>query len=122
MQNNGTKKHSGKDYPVATLGDIIIHLLHYPSFEDAKTKWTRRTKRFMSIPKQNRKFLIYTEDKNTYHDFMRVNPTQKIVFSASFGTKYSKPMKQYKDTGLPNLLGGKFWATLKYIDYYKFIK
>lgn len=33
------------DYPVCNLGDLELHFLHYASFEEAKEKWERRTKR-----------------------------------------------------------------------------
>ena len=32
-------------YPIAKCDDIEIHFLHYPSVEDAKSKWVRRSKR-----------------------------------------------------------------------------
>ena len=32
-------------YPIAKCDDIEIHFLHYPSIEDAKSKWIRRSKR-----------------------------------------------------------------------------
>lgn len=32
-------------YPVALLGDVTIHFMHYKSFEEAKSKWVERKKR-----------------------------------------------------------------------------
>ena len=36
---------SDKDYPVAKLDDITIYFMHYPSFDEAKTIWEKRTAR-----------------------------------------------------------------------------
>lgn len=36
---------SDKDYPVAKLDDITIYFMHYPSFDEAKTIWKKRTAR-----------------------------------------------------------------------------
>lgn len=34
-----------RDYPLATLGDITIYLVHYKTFEEASEKWNERKKR-----------------------------------------------------------------------------
>ena len=36
---------SDKDYPVAKLDDITIYFMHYPSFDEAKRIWEKRTER-----------------------------------------------------------------------------
>lgn len=36
---------SGSDYPMAKLGDLTLHLVHYHSFAQAKEAWERRIKR-----------------------------------------------------------------------------
>lgn len=36
---------SDKDYPVAKLDDITIYFMHYPSFDEAKRIWEKRTAR-----------------------------------------------------------------------------
>ncbi|WP_341769931.1 DUF1919 domain-containing protein [Aeromonas caviae] len=33
------------NYPMGSLGDIKVHLMHYDTFSDAKEKWQRRLKR-----------------------------------------------------------------------------
>jgi uncharacterized protein (DUF1919 family) len=37
--------NSGRDYPVAMLGDIRLYLVHYRSVEEAQKKWDIRKKR-----------------------------------------------------------------------------
>lgn len=40
-----TKKDNYKEYPIAILGDIEIHFLHYKNNQDALEKWERRLER-----------------------------------------------------------------------------
>lgn len=35
----------GGGYPMGALGDLMLHFVHYDSFELARAKWTERTKR-----------------------------------------------------------------------------
>ena len=36
---------SDRDYPIAKLDDITIYFMHYPSFDEAKIIWEKRTAR-----------------------------------------------------------------------------
>ena len=67
-------------YPIARLGDIELHLLHYNSIEDAQLKWNQRKKRI------NRNKILYKfsemnlcNEKNII-EFQRKKLKNKICF------------------------------------------
>ena len=42
-------KQNKYDYPLAQLGDITLHLVHYKTVEEAQNKWRERAMRFRKI-------------------------------------------------------------------------
>ncbi|WP_421197291.1 DUF1919 domain-containing protein [Aeromonas enteropelogenes] len=85
-------------YPLALIGDVELHLLHYNSFEDARTKWFTRVKR---INRSNIFFTMTDRDYSTYQDLVDFDrlPVNKKIFcskehsaikSLVFCKKYSK--------------------------------
>lgn len=72
---------SDADYPVATLGDLTIHFVHYKSFEEAIASFKKRVERI----NYDNLFVIFLErDGCTYADlltFDRLPYEHKIVFT-----------------------------------------
>jgi len=77
-------KDSGKEYPVGRLDDLVVHFVHYQSFEEAVKKWKERcnridfehiytilvdrdgcneliAKKYDSLPYRNKVFLTYKD-------------------------------------------------------------
>ncbi|WGE57042.1 DUF1919 domain-containing protein [Actinobacillus equuli] len=69
-------------YPLANLGDIEIHFLHYSSENEAKEKWDRRKNR---IVWNNLFFKMNDNDKCTYQllkEFDDLDIKGKVIFSS----------------------------------------
>lgn len=67
-------------YPVAILGDIVLHGLHYSSFQIMKEKWNERKQR---INLSNLYVMMFERDGCTYDDvkaFDKLPYKHKIVF------------------------------------------
>ena len=48
MEMEEVKQNEYK-YPIAKLGDITLHLVHYKTVEDARIKWKERSERFKKL-------------------------------------------------------------------------
>lgn len=89
-------------YPIGCLGDVEIHFLHYDSFEEAKEKWERRTKRI------NYDRILYKYDnqnactKELLEKFSNLPLKNKVCFISEpcenlNNTIYIKASKRYKE-------------------------
>lgn len=70
------------DYPLARLDDIILHMVHYDTFEQAKYKWDIRKKR---INFENLFIMCFERDGCAYEDieaFNKLPYKNKIFFVA----------------------------------------
>jgi uncharacterized protein (DUF1919 family) len=82
---------SRNDYPVALLGDVEIHFLHYKNEFDAREKWARRLDRF----KKSKAPLFFKFDDRDWcrdHDleqFHKIDLANKVSFSTH--KKYDLP-------------------------------
>lgn len=72
---------TGVDYPLGTLGDIIIRFNHYSTFEEAVNKWNERKKRI----NWDNLFILGTDADNcTYQtllDFDKLPYENKVIFT-----------------------------------------
>lgn len=101
------------DYPLALLGDIELHFLHYKSENEAREKWERRLRR---ICWENLYFKFNDNDQCTYElmkEFEKLPYKSKVIFSS----------KNYED--LPSLVHfksqekqGQVGIDLKYYHKY----
>lgn len=64
-------------YPVGKLGDVLLYMLHYYDFEEAKEKWEERKAR---INWNNILFSMWTNDKDTIKRIEKIKE-KKIVFT-----------------------------------------
>ena len=64
-------------YPVFKLGDISVHMLHYPVFEKAVAKWNERKQR---INWYNLFVVMETENADTLQKFESLPYGKKICF------------------------------------------
>ncbi len=84
------KKDTDLGYPIGILGNnIILHFIHYPSFESAVLKWTERKQR---INKDNLFFMMTDRDgctEDMIKEFDNLPYKNKLIFTA-------KPFPQYK--------------------------
>ena len=76
-----TQLPTEQNYPVGRLGDLTVHFVHYPSFDEAVAAFQRRVPRI----RYDRLFVIFSErDGCTYEDlqaFDRLPYKNKIVFT-----------------------------------------
>lgn len=74
------------NYPLAKIGDITLHLLHYKSFIEAKKKWDERKKRI----NYNNIFIVAVERDGCtikeIEEFDKLPFDNKVIF-----TKYDMP-------------------------------
>ncbi len=86
------QKNSATDYPVGILGEnIVLHFIHYKSFDEAVKKWDERKRR---INKRNMFFMMTDRDGCTEEDIREFDSLpyrNKIIFTA-------KEYPQYKST------------------------
>lgn len=69
-------------YPIADLGDVEIHFLHYSSENEAREKWNRRKSR---VHWNNLFFKMNDNDKGSYEllkEFDNLSLKGKIIFSS----------------------------------------
>ena len=68
------------EYPIARLGDIELHLLHYSSLKEAEKKWNRRKERI----NYNSMLIKFSEmnqcNEQNIIDFQKLNYDKKICF------------------------------------------
>ncbi len=72
-------------FPVAKLGDILIHCVHYESFEEFKEIWLRRAKRFLEH--SDYEVLVMATDSQiktdeAFEEFEKL-PNRKVLFTSS---------------------------------------
>lgn len=75
------EKKTMSKYPVAMLGDIEIHFVHYLTLQEAINKWRERAKR---INKNNLFIIMAERDGCTYEDLLAFDALpypKKIVFT-----------------------------------------
>lgn len=78
-----TERTKEYNYPIGLLGDVTLHLNHYPDFETAKLKWEERLQR---INWQNLFIMMYTCDESAANRFARLPYQHKVVFTpADYG-------------------------------------
>lgn len=69
------------NYPLGKLNDIVIHFVHYNSFDEAKRKWDERKNRI----NLNNLFIIFTNregcSKEMIYEFDRLPFENKIIFT-----------------------------------------
>ena len=65
------------DFPVVTLGDIVIYMNHYRDFDGAVAKWNERKAR---INWYNLFVTMYTEDENIAREFDALPYGKKVCF------------------------------------------
>ncbi len=74
-----------KTYPVGVLDDIEIHFTHYKNEKEALEKWTRRTVRFLSVRRENMRYMICDRERVTkglIEDFNSIVTQNKVSFAA----------------------------------------
>ncbi|HKM35338.1 MAG TPA: DUF1919 domain-containing protein [Lachnospiraceae bacterium] len=67
-----------RNYPVAQLGDITLHMNHYLNFEEALTAWNKRKNR---INYNNLLFVMRIDELQEAKVFAESSPKYKIGFS-----------------------------------------
>ena len=65
------------DYPVVALGDVIIYMNHYRSFDAAVEKWNERKQR---INWENLFVTMYTSDEKILQEFDALPYDKKVCF------------------------------------------
>lgn len=78
---------SAQRYPLIYLGDILIHAVHYQSFEEFCNTWNRRKARI----NYNRLFLIFTDRDNFEESLLKQIeelPYKKVLFSSKNYSQY----------------------------------
>ena len=86
-------------YPIGVLEDIEIHFLHYNNEEDAKSKWTERTKR---VNWNNLLVKFCHRDNCTEQlllEFDKLNFKKKVCFTAKNYPQFKSTVwfSEYKD-------------------------
>lgn len=74
-----TPMESASDYPIAKLGDLTLHLIHYKNFKDGKEAWDRRKKRIQF----HNLFLVATDRDGFTPELSRrfdALPQHKVLF------------------------------------------
>ena len=65
------------DYPIFTLGNVDVHMNHYPDFDAAVAKWNERKQR---INWYNLFVTMYTEDEKILAEFDELPYGKKVCF------------------------------------------
>jgi uncharacterized protein (DUF1919 family) len=97
-------------YPLGKIGSVVIHFMHYATFEDAKISWNKRKKRMNYA---NMYFVLSERDKCTFGDlikFDKLSFTNKIALTKNnyIEIKNSHHIKGYeKESELGQLLDFK---------------
>ena len=119
------------NYPVALLGDVEIHFLHYKSEDEAREKWTRRTSRMLEESNLDNYFFKICDlnggSENVLNEFHQLPFRNKVSFGvknyASLkGKNHIKIKESYKNKGetVPN--GVKLYKlTFLYFDIPKWL-
>lgn len=103
-------------YPIVTLGDVVIRMNHYKTFEEALECWERRKKR---IKWDNIIVTLWDEDMTRIEKFMSLPYERKICF-APFKTGISGVIpvlyRQHE-----NVRNKEFWEIMNNLAQYKYI-
>lgn len=69
-----------REYPICTLGDLTLYMVHYRSFEEARDKWNERKKR---VNKYNIRIIATDRDGCTedLKDRFEKLPYKKVLFT-----------------------------------------
>lgn len=111
-------------YPIAMLGDIFLHCVHYKSKEDFLNKWNERKKRMNN----SNLYILFTDrDGCTYdilRDFDSLPFKNKIVLTKSVykDIKSSIHISGFEnDESVGNLYEYKGWNGIKYYDDFDYV-
>lgn len=107
LQPTDNRDNSG--YLTAKLGDLVLYLVHYDSFDQAKEEWERRKVR---VNKENLFFIMNDRNGCTYSDveaFDRLPYKNKVFFS-------HKPYPEFKS--VVYIKGSERFDSLKTITAY----
>ncbi len=81
------------DYPIGLLGDVRLHMNHYPDFDDAKKQWEKRLKR---INREELFFVMYTCNEDVAHTFSQMPFRRKVIFTPNdYGIKCQINLKRF---------------------------
>lgn len=72
------EKETNREYPIASLDDVKLHLNHYYSFEEAKSSWDRRVSR---IDLDNAIIMFFDYRAEMIKEFLRLDCERKICFA-----------------------------------------
>lgn len=65
-------------YPLGLLGDVRLHLNHYPNFETAREQWEKRLAR---LNRENLFFMMFTCRREVAQRFAELTYDRKVVFT-----------------------------------------
>ena len=77
FQGTGYDTAQKLTYPIYTLGNVSIHMNHYPNFDEAVAKWNERKQR---INWYNLFVTMHTADPNVLEQFDELPHCKKICF------------------------------------------
>lgn len=97
LKNNNTYNK----YPIALLGDVEIHFLHYKDENEAREKWNRRVKRI----NYDNILIKFSENDlctpNLIKEFDKVNFDNKICLTANkYDIKSAIQIKEFEKLGI----------------------
>lgn len=77
-----------RNYPIAQLGDLILYLVHYKSFEEAKNKWDVRKKR---VNMENIRVIGTNRDgcTNELKNRFEALPYKKVMFTHIYDKEHN---------------------------------
>ncbi len=120
-----------KNYPIAKLGDVELHFLHYPTEEEASEKWYRRTERLLKETNfDNFYFVICDRDKvdtKIIKEFHQLDFKNKISFAAKSieglnPDQHVSVYKEFKKNKKHSPNGKKMFKTsFLYLDFVNWI-
>ncbi len=111
-------------YPVALLGDVLIHFVHYKNEQEAAEKWKTRKERM----NMSNCYVLFTDrdgcDQKHLKAFDALPFEHKIVFTHTQyediqSAYYIKGFEEYESVG--NLHKYKGWLGQKYYDDFDYV-
>lgn len=120
------------NYPIGFINDIKIHFTHYKTEEEAKEKWTKRTKRMLELTNKDQYFFMISDSrkatKNHFKEFHELPYRNKISFTIYDYSdlhlenhhKVNERDKKIKNH-IPNAVK-LFKITFLYLDLFQWIK
>lgn len=126
LKENLTPKYIPEiNYPIASLGDLELHFMHYKNFKEAKLAWDRRKKRI----NKNDIFIMWTffgeTDESLFDRFDKLSYENKIAFvnrevPGYNSIYYIKGFEKENGLGVITLFSGILGR--RYIDQFDYIK